>query len=137
MHTLLMSGLTSTVCVGYRSEARLHAYYGRAGQVLYKHKEMYCWNGCSSGTAIICCLALLEVPFHPICKGSGRGISPLHGVEVYGFTTHILKFVLIYHANINLQQSYWAAENTNLNVTKTFWDYIQVTQYMSNFTCPY
>lgn len=29
-------------------------------------------------------------------------------------------------ANINLQMSYWSAESTNLNITQSLWDYMQV-----------
>lgn len=29
-------------------------------------------------------------------------------------------------ANINLQQAYWSAESTNLDVTKSLWDFMSV-----------
>lgn len=32
-----------------------------------------------------------------------------------------------YHANINLQMFYWAAEVTNMDVTQSLWDYIEKT----------
>ncbi|THH07645.1 hypothetical protein EW145_g3244 [Phellinidium pouzarii] len=31
-----------------------------------------------------------------------------------------------YHANINFQMNYWIAETTNMNVTQSIWDYIEM-----------
>lgn len=38
------------------------------------------------------------------------------------------KFVAYYQldANINLQMFYWAAEATNMDVTQSLWDYMEV-----------
>ncbi|KII85573.1 glycoside hydrolase family 95 protein [Plicaturopsis crispa FD-325 SS-3] len=58
--------------------------------------------------------------------GSARGVLPanLQGKWAEGGSS---AWSADYHANINLQMNYWAAETTGLDVTQSLWNYLEAS----------